>query len=307
MTFVLGAAFGLPAIWATVEMAVSIPITTPPGVLGIISFGLCIVAVSFLYIDSELERIIHRVGESIEETDAYYELMTEFVRTLYRPCRLILAPFVSITVILLAVLYPFIDPITGVNMGIVLVIALVSAVVLSAYIWVIVVFTAFMSLRLRQFTVRLHVATTADHLGLKPYGEFVFRSLAINLTGYAVVATYVVVIADDPLMILFLLFGTVFAVTWFVGTQYGLHRAIASSKQKRLSELREEYGTDIRDWFEVGHPNPQFETVQSTAQFLSIKQEIERIPEWPNSNAQLLRAISLTAGTNLVSALPAIL
>lgn len=146
--------------------------------------------------------------------------------------------------------------------------------------------------------VRIDVLYPTSSSGLEPFGQFVFHTLILGLLAVGVTGTLGLV-AADPLLMLAAVIITAIMVPWFVGSQYGLHRAIGRAKRDRLERLYETHRDDFRQLASSRTPEPDFATIQYSHSFIVIKREIEALPEWPVNAKTIRRAVSATVVTNL--------
>jgi hypothetical protein len=159
--------------------------------------------------------------------------------------------------------------------------------------WAAVVFVYFLGYRIRDFDVRLDATKSPENLGLERYGTFIFKILTIPFIAL-VITGWTGFIRPNVMIYLLTICGSVLIPLAFVGSQYGLHIAIQRAKEERLQDLRDSYAADIDMYFSSASSG---NTVNETSDvrinsMLSVKNEIDKLPEWP-ANIQRLKQIGI--------------
>jgi len=158
----------------------------------------------------------------------------------------------------------------------------------------------FLTFRASQFRIRLNLMAGDTHFGLEPFGRFIFHTLLIGF-GMVTTAGLIGLATMNPLLLLFAVLMTPLIVGWFVGSIYGLHRAIVDTKRARLSKLHERHAEDIDRIFLESTPEPNLQVVTNSDAFISLKNEIENLPNWPTDVRLLLEVVSVTILSNIPS------
>ena len=142
--------------------------------------------------------------------------------------------------------------------------ALISGFAMFVVLWVGGLFTWFMGVRIASMELRLEVTRAAENLGLSPYGRFVLEMSVVFFLGL-VVTGWSLVNRFNAFSALLTLVGTVGLPAFFVGSQYGIHRAIQRTKRLRLAAIESEYREDIDRWFSTAAGEPESTGVESDA------------------------------------------
>jgi len=165
--------------------------------------------------------------------------------------------------------------------------------------WIVGVGSIYMGVKVQAHDVRLDITRTSEKLGLAPYSRLVLTALMIYLLGYAI-TTWLTFTRFEPVYLAISGAFSILPIIGFVGSQYGLHRAIEYSKQKRLEELRREFSDDLELWFSSSAPEPtETESAGDLAEFIAAKEALEEIPEWPVNVASIVRLGSATFASNV--------
>lgn len=166
--------------------------------------------------------------------------------------------------------------------------------------WIVVTGAVYMGYRVRDVRINLDVTRARDNLGLAPYASLTLRALFLYLLAYFV-TTLVVFREPSRLYISVALIMSVLPMIGLVGSQYGLHVAIARSKQVRLEELRDEFSDDIDQWFYFEDPEPTDVSgdEREITEFLSAKEAIEDLPDWPINVGSVAQLVSATFASNV--------
>lgn len=229
-----------------------------------------------------------------------------FENRLYLLSRAVLV--VSITAMLGAAVAVAWTPLSGLGLvsSVLYLIFLGTMVVLSGFaiyagIWWGGVVALYMGVKVADCQIRLDITRTSDNLGLRPYGIHVLKISAIVSVGLAI-AAWTLVSRFNLFSLVLVGAGIVVLPTLFVGSQYGLHRAIQHSKDRRLQDLRGTYTDDLDRWFSdrpvEQQPASDLEEQVRVHSMIMTKREIEALPEWPTKARDFAQVILLGLAYN---------
>ncbi|WP_267643319.1 hypothetical protein [Haloarchaeobius amylolyticus] len=284
---------------------------------------LLLACLTVLYLDRTGVAVIAKMRESFVMTDVeYYHLLGGMVERLYEPLpyaarpadRRIHLPVAfffllgSITLVLLpAVLFSaqlsdflgFSWSALPLAMRLYLAGTLLIAVLVGVLVaWIVVVGSIYFLVKIRGVHIRLDITRAHDNLGLAPYADIVLKALILYLLVYSITAVFMFR-RPTPLYLGIGFLFSLLPVIGLVGSQYGLHRAMVASKQRRLEQLRKEYRDDLDLWFDSAGPEPtEQEPSSDIREFIAAKQAIEDLPEWPIKTDTVARLTSAAIASN---------
>lgn len=175
-----------------------------------------------------------------------------------------------------------------------------ATITLFTAVMFLVVTGVFMTVRASKLPIRLNFMLRNEHYGLRPFGRFLFSTLFIFLAAVAV-AGGVGLLTFNPLLLIFAALGTPLALAWFVASQWGIHRAIVKTKRSRLRNIQNAYADQMDQICVDSTPEPDIETIDRTESFITLKEEIEELPDWPSDTKTLYQVLTTTAISNLPS------
>jgi hypothetical protein len=160
----------------------------------------------------------------------------------------------------------------------------------------------YLAVRITDFTIQLNPMLEDEHYGLEPFGRFLFHTLFIGL---AMVATAggVGLVTRNPVLWLFTVLGTPLVLVWFVGSQYGIHRAIVNTKRARLRRLHERYAEQMDRTFLNSTPEPDIDAISRSESFVRIKDHIRELPNWPTDTRTVYHVVTTALVSNIPSAI----
>lgn len=159
----------------------------------------------------------------------------------------------------------------------------------------------YLALRVTRFTIQLNPMLENEHYGLEPFGRFLFYTLFIGLAIVAI-AGGVGLVTRNPILWIFTVLGTPLVLAWFVGSQYGIHRAIVNTKQARLRRLHERHADQMDRTFLHSTPEPDIEAVSRSESFVHIKNHIRDLPNWPTDTRTVYHVVTTALVSNIPSA-----
>lgn len=173
--------------------------------------------------------------------------------------------------------------------------AALTIVTLLSLLWVA---WLFMGYRVTAFTVVLENLRKPDRPGLEPYGRLLFIA---PLPGFFAAALTGVVglVSSDTILLVTASIATAVLVFAFVGGQVGLHVAIVRSKKDCLTELERQYQAELEQVFHPSTTETPSQAIQDSEAYLSVKQEIETLPEWPTSLLNVYQFTSVVLLSNV--------
>lgn len=160
----------------------------------------------------------------------------------------------------------------------------------------------YLGVRITRFTIQLNPMLENEHYGLEPLGRFLFHTLFIGLAMVAI-AGGVGLVTWNPVLWVFTLLGTPLVLTWFVGSQYGIHRAIVNTKRARLRRLHERHAEQMDQTFLHSTPEPDIEAVSRSESFVHIKNHIKDLPNWPTDTRTVYHVVTTALVSNIPSAI----
>ncbi len=275
-----------------------------------------------VWVDSRLLKTILASADAFESDQEYYHMIGTFVVRIYevlpwaprphghRLHRPTTGLFIGISLVFVALpltIAPaeLLPVLTGgaqvplLVIGYYVVLLLLAAWIVAINIWEIFVGIVFLGIRVQRLQLRLEAAALHEEptIGLE---SFTAVFVVMHLWYFAILSLNGLLFLHSPtrLQILAYLLFAILPVAGFVGSQYGLHRAIVRSKRRRLQAIEEAYGEDLRAWF--GHETPDaFDREDTIRAILVFKRELHAIPNWPIN----LQAISKVLFGSLVSLL----
>lgn len=159
----------------------------------------------------------------------------------------------------------------------------------------------YMGVKVADCRIRLDITRAADNLGLRPYGVHVLKVSTIVFVGLGI-AAWTLVSRFNLFSLALVGAGVLVLPTLFVGSQYGLHRAIQHSKAARLRELRGTYTDDLDRWFSdravEQRPTSDLEEHVRVHSMIMTKREIEALPEWPTKTRDFGQVLLLALAYN---------
>lgn len=158
----------------------------------------------------------------------------------------------------------------------------------------------YLSIRIAQFPIKLNLMRVSDRFGLEPFGRFIFKILIIALATIFL-AGAIGLYAWNELMIVFAAMATPLVLLFFVGMQYGIHRGIIRTKQSRLQKIHEEHADDLDRIYCESTPEPEVEAISQSKDFITLKEEIEALPNWPTDTRTVYQVVSASVLSNLPS------
>lgn len=278
----------------------------------VLSANTFLVLLSIYVFESDFTDVVISIRDVFEMTDSmYYSFFGKMVGVMY-----IVSPFkhdstdrrvlifnrmafVLLATLNIATIYSVgIDSVT-INLGIPAVIYLLCLLligvvhIIGSYFlfWAAAVFIYFLGYRIKEFDIRLDATKAPENLGLEPYGTFVIKLLSLPFLAL-IITGWTGFIQPNILVYLLTICGSVLIPLAFVGSQYGLHTAIQRAKEERLRDLRESYAEDIDVHF--SSKSLDFDSIDNSEarinSMLSVKNEIENLPEWPANINRLKQA-----------------
>jgi hypothetical protein len=166
--------------------------------------------------------------------------------------------------------------------------------------WTVFVIFVFMAIAAKQLPIRLVLTRNHNNLGLQPYGRFVV-SITIRIFVALAIGGIATVTRPSPFIYSIFVFVSVVILSWFVGTQYGLHRSIVEAKERSLRKIEEEYpvqfpseivastATDVGDGASIEHARTG----------IVLKRQIDSLPDWPVNLGNVLKLAGSVAGSTL--------
>ena len=294
-----------------------IPMVSAFGVvLGIAVFNI-------LWLDRNGIETLVAMSTAFSDQKAYYRLMGEFVERTYEPlphvarrknrsAHVPVLAAMSVGIILFVIFPPVffessLSALIGVEWSQIPValqtyflgLFFVGVIVGSLTSWVVVVGVVYFGVKIQELDIRLEITRKRQKLGLQPYNRGIGMSLFCYFLAYA--STTVFAFQEpNPVFITGAFIMSSLAIGGFIASQYGLHRAIVNSKEKRLAELRSEFEQDLEYWFEHSEPNPSSDDLGAgeMAEFLAVQESIEQIPEWPINITSIYGVFSATVASN---------
>lgn len=179
------------------------------------------------------------------------------------------------------------------------IVAYASLSLFTAFLFLSII-TRHLALQFADFTVRLSMVQQQDRYGFRPFASFLLRTVVIGVA-MAGTAGIIGLVTMNQMLLLFSSLLTPLILVWFFGAQYGFHAAIVGTKQGRLERLHQEHADQINKVFLENTPEPGLETVTATESFVTVKDQIESLPNWPVDLQIVTRAITVTILGNLPS------
>lgn len=312
----------VPGVVLTTGYDIDHPLVTVP-MLGVLVGNTVLTLFGVFFIDRRFPTVLCRIRSAFDMDDAaYYGFVARFVERLYhlsfyspvapgphdrdhRPRFWVsVAAMYVLWAVLIATAVPVELPATalGTVFLVVYYLFVIGYASLSLFTAVAFLGTAwlFLTFRASQFRIRLNLMAGDTHFGLDPFARFIYHTLLI---GFGMVATAGVIglVTANPLLLLFAVLMTPLLVGWFVGSIYGLHQAIVDTKRARLSRLHEKHAEDIDRVFLESTPEPDLQVVTNSDAFISLKNEIENLPNWPTDVRLVIEVLSVTVLSNIPS------
>jgi len=179
------------------------------------------------------------------------------------------------------------------------IVAYASISLFTAFLFLSII-TRYLAIQFADFTVHLSMVQQQDRYGFKPFASFLLRTVVIGVS-MAGTAGIIGLVTMNRMLLLFSSLLTPLILVWFFGAQYGFHAAIVGTKQSRLERLHEEHADQINKIFLETTPEPGLDTVTATESFVTVKDRIESLPNWPVDLQIITRAVTVTILGNLPS------
>lgn len=170
-----------------------------------------------------------------------------------------------------------------------------------AVLWTISVMFVFMAIYATNLDIRLDPLRGSENLGLQPYGSFV---VGITIRLFLVLAVGGFALFTTPSAFVTTLFvgGLCVFVIWFVGTQYGLHRAITRAKDEHREKVR-----GLQSDYDIeGQSDPDIEQVRNARLATEYANHLDNLPSWPVTWRSVVRLVAtivitlISVGSGLV-------
>lgn len=298
------------------------PLLTVP-MLAVLSCNAVINLVAVFFVDRRYPAVLERIQPAFDvEPERYYGFTGRMLEVLYqysmyapitagphgrraRPWYVVLVSgFYVFWLVVLALLVPPTLPAPVEAQALFVAYSLVvvawATTTLTTAVTFIGVTCLYLSVRASQFPIRLKIMRRYASYGLEPYGSFLFHTMFFGLAAVAV-AGLAGLATGNPLLLLFAVLGTPLVVVWFIGSQYGIHLAIVSTKLRRLKVLDENYTEELDQVFIESTPEPDLKTIQDSNSFIEVKNEIESLPNWPTSMKTLYQVVTTIVLSNVPS------
>lgn len=279
--------------------------------------------VGVYFIDRRFPVILHRINGAFDMSDSeYYGAIGRMFEQLYhlsfysplapgphgrqhRPAFWVLLTGTYVVWLgILATIEPVVLP-AGIAGRVLLVgyflfiVAYASLSLFTAFMFLLII-TRYLAIQFADFTVHLDMMQQQNRYGFKPFASFLLRTVLLGVS-MAGIAGIIGLVTMNQMLLLFSSLMTPLILIWFFGAQYGFHAAIVGTKQNRLTRLHEEHADQINKVFLENTPEPGLETVTATESFVTVKDQIESLPNWPVDLQIVTRAVTVTILGNLPS------
>lgn len=162
---------------------------------------------------------------------------------------------------------------------------------IGVLLWVFSVVFVYSTRNVPTLSVNIPPTSEWGNLGFAPYGAFVtaitFRITLTLALGLVAIAT----IDSFPFIVGLAVFNLGTILVWFFGAQWGIHRAIVTSKREHLRTL------------EIERERDGSSSMNAANEIYTLRRNIKDLPEWPVNFSSVLTVV----GSWIASVVPALL